>query len=208
MFSARGGIDNKGVIVKSSTDAGLYTIEFGNELPSGVTISSAANVAIDRDSQTVTSNVVNANGTVSGSTVRVSLLTGGSGGSGAGTNLDRFRVRTTATLSSGGPLVFDTFILIQAPAYDPASDPTTVNTHIYAETPSGSLNGTNTSFTLAQTPTSGSLQLFYFAGGSGAGVLWLSGTNYTLSGTTITATVAPMDGDALRAYYTYAAAAS
>lgn len=69
---------------------------------------------------------------------------------------------------------------------------------VYGETPSGSVNGSNTSFSLASTPQNSSLELFW------NGVLLEpgSGNDYTISGTTITMLFTPATGDKLRAYYT------
>ena len=64
--------------------------------------------------------------------------------------------------------------------------------------PSGSVNGTNTRFTVSQTPTSGSEHVFR------NGVLQKGGgVDYTLSGTTITFVTAPESGDLLLASYRY-----
>ena len=67
------------------------------------------------------------------------------------------------------------------------------------ETPSGSINGSNTAFTLAHSPNPGaSLQLFL------NGVLQQpGGADYTLSGASITMTSAPATGDILLAWYRY-----
>lgn len=69
------------------------------------------------------------------------------------------------------------------------------------ETPSGALNGTNQTFTLAHPPSpAGSLQLYL------NGDLQLSGIDYTLSGSTVTLLVAhpnTAQGDWLRASYRY-----
>lgn len=66
------------------------------------------------------------------------------------------------------------------------------------ETPSGSVNGSNTAFTLANTPSpSGSVHLFLNGVLQEAG----SGNDYTLSGTSITMLTAPLSGDKLRASY-------
>ena len=69
---------------------------------------------------------------------------------------------------------------------------------IYNETPSGSLDGVNVTFTLANSPDpANSLRLFL------NGILQLYGTDYTLAGNTITYNDAP-DADAWhRAYYEY-----
>lgn len=73
-----------------------------------------------------------------------------------------------------------------------------------AEAPSGTINGSNPTFTLAQPPSPVlSLQLFR------NGLLQIQGYNYTLSGVTITfsavtdPTSIPATGDYLRAWYRY-----
>lgn len=66
------------------------------------------------------------------------------------------------------------------------------------ETPSGLVNSTNTAYTLANTPQSGSLQLFQ----NGQLLEPGAGNDYTISGITVTALYAPTTGDKIRAYYT------
>lgn len=68
---------------------------------------------------------------------------------------------------------------------------------IHNETPSGSVNGSNVTFTLANTPQSGKLLLFLNGLLQEEG----SGNDFTISGTTITMAVAPTTGDKLRATY-------
>lgn len=65
------------------------------------------------------------------------------------------------------------------------------------ETPSGTINGTNTTFTLANTPITGMEEVFL------NGVLQdVGGTNdYTISAATITFTSAPITGDKIRVNY-------
>lgn len=64
------------------------------------------------------------------------------------------------------------------------------------ETPSGTVNGSNTAFTLANTPTSGTDQVYL------NGLLQEpGGQDYTLSGTTITFVSAPVSGDRVRCSY-------
>lgn len=69
------------------------------------------------------------------------------------------------------------------------------------ETPSGTINGSNTTFTLTHTPNpSVSLQLYE------NGIMQRAGVDYTLSGSTITMTQAPMGGsspDTLVAFYRF-----
>jgi hypothetical protein len=68
-----------------------------------------------------------------------------------------------------------------------------------AEVPSGTINGSNTSFTLANAPSpAGSLILTKNGVVQKAG-----GTDYTLSSLTITYAAAPVSGDALLAWYRF-----
>jgi hypothetical protein len=64
------------------------------------------------------------------------------------------------------------------------------------ETVGGTINGVNTTFTIANTPQY--LQLYL----NGQLLEPGAGNDYTISGTTITALFAPIAGDKLRAYYT------
>lgn len=72
----------------------------------------------------------------------------------------------------------------------------TTSNFVTRETPSGTVNGSNTAFTLANTPT------------AGTELLWLNGLlqepagqDYTISGTGITFAVAPVSGDRIRCSY-------
>lgn len=68
------------------------------------------------------------------------------------------------------------------------------------ETPSGTVNGSNTSFTLANTPTSNAAVALFLDGRIQQQV---STADYSISGTTITMAVAPSVGQTLWAAYTY-----
>ena len=73
---------------------------------------------------------------------------------------------------------------------------------VWDETPSGTVNGSNTAFTLANAPSpAASLQLFQ------NGILAIQGTDYALSGTGITFTSAPSTGAILNAFYRYGSTA-
>jgi hypothetical protein len=67
------------------------------------------------------------------------------------------------------------------------------------EIPSGALNGSNVTFTLAHTPMTGNVVLFLNGVEQGPG----SGVDYTISGSTITYNIAPITTDVLRANYPY-----
>ncbi len=68
-------------------------------------------------------------------------------------------------------------------------------TFVDGETPSGAVNGSNQTFTLAATPTAGSVHLYL------NGVRLRAGTDFTISGATITMVAAPQTGDWLHADY-------
>lgn len=72
------------------------------------------------------------------------------------------------------------------------SNPTT---DVFNEPPAGEADGSNVEFTLEFTPAANSLQLFL------NGVLREVDNDYTLSGTTITFTTAPVNGSILLATY-------
>jgi hypothetical protein len=65
------------------------------------------------------------------------------------------------------------------------------------ETPTGAVNGTNTSFVLANTPVAGSEQVFLNGILQEPGV----GNDYTISGSAITYLSAPVSGDKIRVSY-------
>lgn len=67
------------------------------------------------------------------------------------------------------------------------------------ETPSGAVDGTNTTFTLANTPTAGSEMGFLNGLLQEPG----AGNDYTISGATVTMLTAPATGDRLRFTYRY-----
>lgn len=75
-------------------------------------------------------------------------------------------------------------------------------TVVSEEIPSGTINGSNNTFTLAHTPTSGTLHLFL----NGSRRQQESGVNindFNLTGTTITFDVAPKTGSTLFVDYSY-----
>lgn len=78
----------------------------------------------------------------------------------------------------------------------PSAGGLSASNFVHNETPSGSINGSNTGFTLANTPTAGTVQLIL------NGIELLAGGNdYSISGTSITMTTAPLTGEWLRTHY-------
>lgn len=65
------------------------------------------------------------------------------------------------------------------------------------ETPAGTINGSNTTFTLANTPTAGSEHVFLNGQLQDVG----AGNDYTISGGTITMLTAPLTGEKIRVSY-------
>lgn len=64
------------------------------------------------------------------------------------------------------------------------------------ETPSGTINGSNTAFTLSQTPFENETIMLFLDG-----LLLKQGTDYTVSGTSITMTTAPALAQEMRVQY-------
>jgi hypothetical protein len=102
------------------------------------------------------------------------------GASGIKTNVD-----TTTIEISGNALRVKpaTFILVA--------------NYVNRETPTGTINGVNVTFTLANTPVAGTEQLFL----NGLLLEPGAGNDYTISGATVTMLTAPATGDRLKACY-------
>lgn len=101
-----------------------------------------------------------------------------------------FSVSGTTVTMTTAPLTGDSLIISfrtssgSTSFFDPAA-------------PTGAINDINTTFTLANTPTTGSLYVWY------NGQLLTAGVDYTLSGTTITFTTAPVSGSTILVSYRY-----
>jgi len=111
--------------------------------------------------------------------------------------LDIDDVAPTQTGNSGKVLTTDG---TNATWVEGASDPN--NSIIVGETPTGDINSSNVTFTLANSPVAGSLEVFL------NGLRQLLTTHFTLSGDTITFVTAPQTGDNLRVNYLLAGAGS
>jgi hypothetical protein len=102
-----------------------------------------------------------------------------------------------ASVISAGSATSGQALIFNGTAYVPTSIPS-FTTFVDSEVPVGTKNSTNTTFTLAGTPTpSASLQLYV------GGLLMSPGSagDYTLSTNTITMSVAPGANDAIYAFY-------
>lgn len=89
-----------------------------------------------------------------------------------------------------------TIIASGAITVNPATVVKTAN-YVVRETPSGTINGSNTAFTLANTPVSGTEHVYLNGILQDAG----AGNDYTISTNTITMLTAPATGDKLRVSY-------
>lgn len=99
-----------------------------------------------------------------------------------------------STANQGGTLNTTAITFFQIPT---TSSGYTASNFVTDETPSGTVNGSNASFTIANTPVSGTVRVYL----EGLRLVVGSGNDYTFSGTTITMTTAPLTGERLRADY-------
>jgi hypothetical protein len=81
--------------------------------------------------------------------------------------------------------------LVPSSYYATSTGSLTSSNFVTAEVPSGSINSSNTSFTLANTPVTGTVKVYR------NGLRQIVGTDYTISGTTITYLYAPTTGDSI-----------
>lgn len=103
----------------------------------------------------------------------------------------------TVNADTGWKLVTDSIVLWTTPLVFTALAPSTLTSgnFVTRETPSGAINWSNTSFTLANTPIAGTETVYL------NGLEQNVTTDYTISGSTITYLVAPIAGDILRVSY-------
>lgn len=107
------------------------------------------------------------------------LLIAGAGGVFAATTMSG-----DGTISSSGVLTLAATVVFNADV-------------VTNETPSGTINGSNVTFTLANTPIAGTVALTLNGLMQESG----AGNDYTISGATVTYLTAPISGDKLRASY-------
>jgi len=86
---------------------------------------------------------------------------------------------------------------VKAGVFQAAGAYLTAANFVTRETPTGSVNGSNTTFTLAATPTAGTEELYLNGILQDQG----AGNDYTISGATITMLTAPLSGDKIRVNY-------
>lgn len=109
---------NVALLPKTSEEAPVFSIDFAPGMGSGVTISSQLVAGVDSDN-VVNTAIVDGDISVLNNIATIQLGTGGSGGTGPAANGSRFRVRSTITGSDARVLVFDTFVIVEDPSYNP-----------------------------------------------------------------------------------------
>jgi hypothetical protein len=100
----------------------------------------------------------------------------------------------TVSVPQAGDLLLASYRYIAAES----NQPVVTDVFVDAETPAGTINGTNAQFTLTQAPLPASSLALYRNG-----LMMRQGGDYTLSGQTITFIGVPQPGDILVAYYRY-----
>jgi hypothetical protein len=161
--------------------------------------SGGSSTALQSQVTALSTTVTNLGSTVAGNTASIGTLT-------TGVN------SVTATVTSNGDLLNTLNTAVVALNSSVTNLTNTVNAfgaggsnalYVDAESPGGLINGTNSIFSLAQTPSPSASLLLYRNG-----LLQLNGPNYTLTGTTVTFTAAPASTDSLEAYYRVSGASS
>ena len=123
VFTYRAGnsVSNIGQMTKEGLDRPAYIIDWSDGLPTGLTINTVATVALDATGATVTSNCINTTVNTTAQTLVSMLTCGASTGTAAAPDGARFRLRTTATLTTTTDvLIYDVFVYVSSKAYLPA----------------------------------------------------------------------------------------
>lgn len=118
-YRASNQFADQGLMVKGGLDKPSMVIDWLDGLPSAITVTTVAVAALSSTGAVITAACINSLST-SGTQTTINLATCGSGGTSAAQNGDRMRIRSTATLSNNGALVFDAFVYIADPSYSPS----------------------------------------------------------------------------------------
>lgn len=117
-YRANNQFSDQGLLVKSGLDMPSYIIDWLDGMPSAVTISTVAVAALSSTGATITAQCISSLSTA-GTQTTINMATCGSGGTGTAISGDRIRLRSTASLSNNGSLIFDTYVYIANPNYQP-----------------------------------------------------------------------------------------
>lgn len=108
---------NAASLTKGGTDRPSFQVDFSGGMPSGITLGLCSVGVVNIANFNVTHDCLVGVST-SGTVATVNMATCGSSGA-AAANGAQFRFRITQNLSSGGRLVFDAYVLVQNPVYEP-----------------------------------------------------------------------------------------
>lgn len=111
-FSYRQGQRNVGLIVKHPDDETEYQIDWADGILTGDSVSTVTSTSVN-SSNTSADTVLLDSTTNSGTITRVRTLTGGTSGTAAATENARFKITTLATLTDGGELRFQVYLIIR-----------------------------------------------------------------------------------------------
>lgn len=182
--------------VRAATTGNINISNPGTAVFDGVTLSSGQLLLVKSQSASAENGIYTFNGSGSALT-RITQMDAWTEVNGAVTTVDEGTVNADTmwlcTSNSGGTIDSTAIAWQQIPTSAGLSNSNFVD----KETPSGSVNGSNAAFTLANTPVSGSEHVYLNGLLQESG----SGNDYTISGTTITMATAPLAGEKIRVSY-------
>lgn len=109
--------------------------------------------------------------------------------------MDPVVIRVTTRSASVAPAASQRVLIVPSPGPAGPAGAAGDGTQIFGEAPTGVKNGSNTAFTLAHTPQTGSTALYR------NGLREVLGVGYTVSAATITFTTAPLSSDEIAVDY-------
>lgn len=183
-------VDTTSVTISQDTSGGTYTNGNGISLTgnvfavktgNGIAFDGSNNVSVTGDAARLVTTLAGGVGITDGTPGQIVVANGSNHAAWVTASGD-------ATVSSAGAITVNN---------TSGSGFVKFGNYVFNETPSGTINGSNTAFTLAFTPVSSSLSLFL------NGILLEpgAGNDYTISGAAITMLFGPTTGDKLRAAY-------
>jgi len=181
---------------RAATTANINISNPGTAVFDGVTLTNGQILLVKNQSSAAENGLYTFNGSGSALT-RIPEMDAWTEVNGAFTSVDEGTVNADTIwlcTSNAGGTIDSTAITWQA---IPSTAGLTNSNFVDKEVPSGSINGSNTAFTLANTPVAGSEHVYL------NGQLQVSGAgnDYTISGTSITYLTAPETGDTLVVSY-------
>jgi len=181
---------------RAATTANITISNPGTSSFDGVTLSSGELLLVKNQSSAAENGIYTFNGSGSALT-RITQMDVWAEVPGAFVTVDEGTVNADSawlcTSNAGGTIDSTAITWQQIPTSPGLSN----SNFVTRETPSGSINGSNTAFTLANTPVSGSEEVFL----NGQLLEPGAGNDYTISGANITMLTAPLTGEILRVNY-------